>query len=147
MSGSAFVDTNVLIHAHDRSDPVRQRIAADLIAGLLHRREMVTSLQVMREFYVISTRKIAEPLAHEEAVAVLRDLRVVRVFEETLESLAVALEIVAAHGLSLWDALIVASAAAAGCGVLHSEDLSHGQVVRGVRISNPFIRRESSDER
>lgn len=138
MSGSAFVDTNVLVYAHDRSDPVRHRIAAELVSNLLSRGEMVTSLQVMREFYEITTRKVAEPLSHQEAVSIVRDLRAVRIFEETIETLDVAFEIVAAHRFSLWDALILASAAATGCTVLHSEDLSHGQRFRSVQISNPF---------
>jgi len=41
--------------------------------------------------------------------------------------------------LSFWDALIVVSAASAACGTIITEDLNHGQMIRGIRINNPFI--------
>ena len=40
--------------------------------------------------------------------------------------------------LSFWDALIVVSAESARCEILWTEDLNHGQVIRGVHIENPL---------
>jgi len=49
-----------------------------------------------------------------------------------------ALDIKAAHGLSYWDAAILAAARASGCRELLTEDMSHGREVEGVLIVNPF---------
>ncbi len=43
-----------------------------------------------------------------------------------------------AHRISFWASLILAAAEAANAAVLLSEDLSHGQVIAGVRVENPF---------
>jgi predicted nucleic acid-binding protein len=49
-----------------------------------------------------------------------------------------ALEIKRAYGFSYWDSAIISAAREAGCSELFSEDLSHGQIVEGVRIVDPF---------
>jgi predicted nucleic acid-binding protein len=102
-------------------------------------RSAVVSLQVLREFYVVVTRTIEAPLSHEEASEIVRDLARLPLVEEGYGLLDRALDLVGEHHLSLWDAMVVVAAEAARCEVLYSEDLSHGQVIRGVRIENPFV--------
>jgi predicted nucleic acid-binding protein len=43
------------------------------------------------------------------------------------------------HGFSFWDALVLRMAKQAGCRVLLSEDMQHGQEIDGVKIVNPFL--------
>ena len=40
--------------------------------------------------------------------------------------------------ISYWDALVVVSAQKGGCALLLTEDLNHGQVIKGVKIENIF---------
>ena len=138
MSAEAFLDTNVLVYAFDRSDPARHEAARRLVGELIDSRRAVVSVQVLKEFYVVSTRKVAAPLSHDEAVRVVEDLARLTVVEDSLALLARALELAGRNRISLWDASIVAAAAAAGCGALYSEDLAAGATLGGVRVVNPF---------
>lgn len=136
----SFIDTNVLVYAFDRSDPRRQALAAELLVGLLDQRAAVLSVQVLREFYVVATRKIAAPISHDQACDIIRSLTVLHVVDDTLALFEEGLEVCQGHQLSLWDALIVVAARAGGCAVLYTEDLTHDQVINGVRVVNPFVR-------
>ncbi|KAA2237899.1 PIN domain-containing protein [Salinarimonas soli] len=49
-----------------------------------------------------------------------------------------AMHLAGSHGLQIWDAVILATAAGAGCALLLSEDMQDGFVWRGVTIANPF---------
>lgn len=62
MSGRAFVDTNVLIYAHHVDAGRMHEIARNVLRELRSEREGVLSMQVLQEFYVNVTRKIATPL-------------------------------------------------------------------------------------
>ena len=133
-----FVDTNVLVYAHDASDQRRQPIAAALIDGLWRSRAGVVSTQVLTEFYVVVTRKFDPPLPRREArglVDAYAAWPVVQV-DPTLVIAASALE--EQHSLSFWDALIIESARRAGAERLISEDLQHGRRIAGLAIENPF---------
>jgi predicted nucleic acid-binding protein len=138
MANRAFIDTNVLVYAFDRSDDVRQKKASKLVGDLLDQRAACLSTQVLKEFYVVTTRKIAAPLTHDEASAIIDELFALEVVEERLPLLRKALELCGRAQLSLWDATILAAAAWAGCDRLFTEDLQAGQVIDGVKIVNPF---------
>lgn len=144
MPGRAFLDTNILVYAFDRSEPAKQARAAALVNDLMDADLAVLSVQVLKEFFVVATRKIATPLAYHDAREIIDDLSVMFVVDDTLPLLRKALAIHDAHGLSLWDATVIAAASAAGCARLYSEDMSHGQEIHGVVITNPF--REGSHE-
>lgn len=136
--GLAFVDTNVLLYAYDRSAGPRHRRAAALIGELGERRAGAVSVQVLQEFYVNATRKIAEPLDHDAAVARLRAFSRWPLHTPGTRDVIAAAELAHRAQLSFWDAMIVRSAAVMGCQVLWSEDLQHGQRVGGVVIRDPF---------
>lgn len=142
MSGNdkSFVDTNVLVYAFDRSDPGRQQRAAELLSDLLERKAAVLSVQVLREFYVVVRHKIAVPISHDQACSIISSLAVLHVIDDTLPLLEEGLEVCHENQLSLWDALIVVAARAGGCAVLYTEDLTHGQVIRGIQVKNPFAK-------
>lgn len=139
MSAKTFVDTNILIYAHDVDQGQKHLTARDILIGLMEDRSGVLSPQVLQEFYVNVTRKIAKPLSKREAREVVQDYSV-WCTETTAAEVAAAFRIEDVAKVSFWDALIVAAAAKAGAEVLLSEDLSSGQKVAGVRVRNPFVR-------
>ncbi len=131
----AFVDTNVLVYAFDRRDERKRMRALELIQG---GSRLVLSSQVLGEFYVTVTRKLATPMPEAEAAEVVERLCALPVVPVDARLVGAAVATSGAHRLSYWDAMIVEAAAVAGCEVLLTEDLSHGTVVRGVRVENPF---------
>ena len=138
MPGRVFLDTNVLVYAQDASAPAKQRKSRELIAELAANVDGVISTQVMQEFYVAATGKIGvPPLAAKGIIKTFNVFDVVQVSPALIQE---AIDCSILNQLSFWDALIVASAASAGCSTLLSEDLSDGQVIMGVTIRNPYAR-------
>lgn len=138
MSGKIFVDTNVLVYAHDVDAGDKNRIAAECIAELWETRSGIISSQVLQEFYVTVTRKMPAPLPQSVARTLLSNYRVWQVEVATPDTSIAASEIEERYQLSFWDSLIVAAAAQGGAEVLLTEDMNAGQTVEGVRIVNPF---------
>ena len=131
-----FTDTNVLVYLFDADSPGKQARAQELLHDEWDR--LVVSVQVLGEFYVTVTRKLARPLAAgaaAQAVDAFCRLRVEAIHPAMVRS---AVSRSRSTRLSYWDALIVESALSAGAGVLFTEDLQHGQEIDGLRIVNPF---------
>ena len=135
----AFVDTNVLIYAYDAAAGAKHERALALISSLWARREGCLSIQVLQEFYVTATQKLATPLASERASSIVSDLSEWTVHRPTVASLLNAVRLQIRHRISYWDALILQSASELGCATLWSEDLNAGQVYESVRVVNPFL--------
>jgi predicted nucleic acid-binding protein len=132
-----FLDTNVLLYSISRNPGENEKRACAI--ALLERDDCALSVQVLQEFYVQATRPSrADPLPHDIAAGLMRAWGRFRVQETTVTLVHAALELQARYGFSYWDAAIVAAAIAQGCETLFTEDLSHGQVVEGVRIVDPF---------
>ncbi len=138
MSERVLIDTNVLLYADDLDAGEKRLIAQEVLRELITESRAVFSTQVLQEFFVNATRKLGVPAEiASKKVELLMRLEVVIVRSELILS---AIDLHRLHGLSFWDALVVRSAAAAGCARILSEDLQHGQVIDGVRIENPFRR-------
>lgn len=135
---TTFIDTNVLIYAHDADQTEKHPIARMLVTELFKTRRGVLSPQVLQEFYVNVTRKIAKPLAKRAAREIVEDFRV-WCMDTTAAEVVTAFRIEDEARISFWDALICASALKAGADVILSEDLNSGQKVAGIRIENPFL--------
>jgi predicted nucleic acid-binding protein len=133
-----FVDTNVLIYAHDSSAGVRHERAAALVEELWTSGEGSLSIQVLQEFFVTVTRKVPAPLSAEAARETMADLSHWHLHEPHAGDVLEAIDLHSRHGLSFWDAMIVRSALALSCSVLHSEDLSAGGRYDGVEVVDPF---------
>jgi predicted nucleic acid-binding protein len=132
-----FFDTNVLMYSISVSPAETAKRERALV--LLDRDDGVVSVQVLQEFYVQATRASGpKPLPHALAVAMVEAWQRHRVVDNTVETLRAAFEIKERYGFSYWDSAVVAAARAGRCTELYTEDLSHGQVVEGVRITNPF---------
>lgn len=133
-----FVDTNVLLYAYDTAAGQRHDRAADLVARLWRERRGAISVQVLQEFFVNATQKVAAPLTPEGAIDRLRSLSRWRVHSPLADDVVAAASWSQRHQLSFWDAMIVRSAAELHCGTLWSEDLNDGQLIEGVYVRNPF---------
>ncbi len=132
-----FVDTNVLVYAHDLDAGLKHEIAKRLMRELWAARAGLLSTQVLQEFYVNATRKIASPLSGASARAIVNTYASWCI-DTALADVATAFQIEDESQLGFWDALIIASAARAGAKRLLSEDLNAGQSIFGVLIENPF---------
>jgi predicted nucleic acid-binding protein len=133
-----FVDTNVLIYAHDISAGDKRSRARDLIAGLWDSGLGALSIQVLQEFYVNVTEKVAKPLPPDVASQIVSDLSVWQVHRPGVEQVLDAIRLQQRYRISFWDAMIVVSAIELGCTTLWSEDLNPGQVCGLVKVATPF---------
>jgi predicted nucleic acid-binding protein len=135
----SFVDTNILIYAHDRDAGDRHLRAKAMVSELWATRSGMLSTQVLHEFYVNVTQKIPAPLEPVRARALIETYLVWDVQTLAPESVLLASEIQQRNAISWWDALIVHAASKGGASVLYTEDLNSGQVIEGVKVVNPFI--------
>ncbi|HSV97778.1 MAG TPA: PIN domain-containing protein [Spirochaetota bacterium] len=136
MKNKVFLDTNVLVYSIDSDARKKRDVARTLLGNVFKEGNGFLSTQVLQEFFVAATRKLGmEPLEAKELIRAWGRYNVITVTREIIEE---AVDISILNRLSYWDGAIIASARAAGCGVLYTEDLSHEQVIGGVRIENPF---------
>lgn len=133
-----FIDSNILLYAYDSSAGERHIRAAKLVGELGLTRRGALSTQVLQEFFVNATRKIATPLPLEDAVGRLQVLSRWQVHVPGPQDVIAAARSSQADQLSFWDAMIVRSASALGCTTLWSEDLNDGQQFGEVKVRNPF---------
>jgi predicted nucleic acid-binding protein len=138
MSGKAFVDTNILIYAHDVSNPAKQQRAVQLIDQLWDERRGVVSTQVLQELAANVRRSMRNRLSMAQATRLVESFLAWEVVINQPKAVLRAMEIEERFQISFWDAMIVQAAQSAGCEILYSEDLSHGQEYDGVLVVNPF---------
>jgi predicted nucleic acid-binding protein len=137
-----FFDTNILVYLFDQDVPDKRDRAKMLFQQEVEAGRFVTSTQVLQEFYVAATRKLAVPLPMadaEEAVRALADLSIVPVDSSLILS---AIDRSRSMQVSFWDALIIEAALSVGATCLLTEDLQHGRQIDGLRITNPFLSQE-----
>ncbi len=131
-----FVDTNIFVYAHEGGAGVKHRKAVDLITRLFEDETGAISIQVLTEFYVTATRKLA--IKTQEVEESISDLGSWTIHRPAHSDVLRACKIRRQHKMSWWDALIVNSAIELGCDVLWSEDLAAGQRYGTVTVRNPF---------
>ncbi|MGH2484270.1 MAG: PIN domain-containing protein [Candidatus Limnocylindria bacterium] len=133
-----FVDTNVLVYAHDTSETRRQPIARALLDDLWTSRTGLLSTQILQEFYVVATRKFHPPMSRRAAREVVALYGTWPIVQIDVTLVLTASEVEERHKLSFWDALVVEAARVAGAARLVTEDLQDGRSISGVRIVDPF---------
>lgn len=141
MSDRIFVDTNILVYAHDADAGKKHAAAAKAVADLWESRDGIISTQVLQELYVALTRKVASPVPRNLARRLIKNYLTWELVVNDGAILLHASEIEENHRLSFWDALIVAAAYAKNSTVILTEDMNHGQIVEGIRIHNPLTQR------
>jgi predicted nucleic acid-binding protein len=132
---TVFLDTNILLYRLDRSQPDKRQSAISLVRK--HASEIAISVQVLEEFYVNAIRKLGLTPSDARSEVELWSNR--RVTQTSSKLVLGAIDLSERYRISFWDALIVESAVVADAGILFTEDLNDGQVIRGVKIVNPFL--------
>lgn len=137
-SENVFFDTNILVYLQDSRDRQKQKRARDLFSQYTDDKHAVISTQVLQEFSNVCIRKLNQDkmIVKQIVHALWTNTPTVQINPLLIES---AIEITRQKNFSLFDSLIIASASAAGCSVLYTEDMNNGQTVNGVRIVNPFL--------
>lgn len=136
MFAREFIDTNVLVYAHDGRHVDKQAVARDLIARLMREQRGVLSLQVLQEFYSAATRKLS--MSGEAAKARIIHYIQFEVITLVPADILAAIDLQRLHRLSFWDSLVVRAALKGTCARLHTEDMHSGKVIETVRIRSPF---------
>ena len=131
-----FVDTNVLVYLFDADAPAKQAIARRIIVEQAD--VIVLSTQILSEFFVTVTRKLAQPLSSEAARGEIEDLAMFRIQPIGVRTVKAATLRSETSKVSYWDALVIETATEAGAVRLLTEDLQHGQSFGGLRVVNPF---------
>ena len=138
MADKYFVDTNILLYAHDPLSGVKRDRARQLIAHLWATGEGVLSTQILQELCINLRRKVAPPLSVDEIRRLVQDYLSWEIVVNDPQSVIQALEIEVRYKISYWDALVLHAAESSGAAVLYSEDLSDGQRYGPVRVKNPL---------
>ena len=133
-----FVDANVLVYAFDSSAARKQQVAQQLLERLWESGTGCVSIQVLQEFFVTITKKVPKPLPVDDAKARIREFAAWTVFAPKADDIVAAIDLHTQAKIGFWDAMVVLGAAESECEVLWTEDLNDGQMLRGVRIQNPF---------
>ena len=140
-----FIDTNILVYAMDGADPLKQKQSRFLLQELQENSNTgVISTQVLQEFYVTATKKLnLDPILVKSILRAFENFEVVVIGPDLIES---AVDCSVLTQISFWDALVVVSAESACCERILSEDLNSGQIIRGVKIANPFFKPDRLNE-
>jgi len=139
MSDKYFVDTNILVYAHDRSAGTRHQRARALVEQLWESRQGVLSTQVLQELSVSLRRKCIHPLSIGETRRLIQDYLSWEIVVNSPNAILRALDLEFRYHISFWDALIIRAAEVSGAGTLYSEDLAAGQSYGTIRVINPLL--------
>ena len=135
---TTFVDTDVLVYAHDLSETRRRPIAQATLDDLWRTRTGTVSTQVLTEFYVVATRRFDPPMTRRAAREVIGAYSAWPVVGVDAALILAASTLGERHTLSFWDATIIEAAVRSGATRLVSEDLQTGRRIRNLTIVNPF---------
>jgi len=139
MSDRTFVDTKILVYAHDLDAGEKHIVAKGIVTELWNSRAGVLSTQVLQEFYVTLTRKIPSPVKVPNARRIISNYLNWDVAVNDGRTILQASEIEEAYNLSFWDSMIIAAAYSKNAAILLTEDLNGGQKIEGVTVLNPFL--------
>ncbi len=132
-----FVDTNVLVYAHDGGAGKKHRKSVELLARLFEDTSGALSVQILSEFYNAATKKLAMKSA--EAEAAISDLGCWLIHRPGHADVLKACRLHRRYNIAWWDAMVLNSAIEVGCSILWTEDLNHGQHYDKVTVRNPFL--------
>ncbi len=135
----SFFDTNVLVYLFDRDAPDKRETTRTLFESEAQSGRLIISTQVLQEWYVTVTRKLAEPLPSKDAEQTIRHFATFPVVRIDIEHVIGAANRCQVLGFSFWDALIIETALSGGSSILYTEDMQHGQVIDGLTIINPYV--------
>ena len=134
MRDKVFVDSNILVYAHDRSTGRKHDRANELLQKIWEAGNGV----ILQELCVTLRKKAAHPLSIIELRRLIQDYLCWEVIVNTADATIQALDLESRFRISFWDALILQAAETAGAAVVYSDDLSNGQKFGSVRVENPL---------
>jgi predicted nucleic acid-binding protein len=138
MTAIVHVDANVLVYSHDVSKAKKQAIALEWLDGLWKERTGRISVQVLAEFFNVSTQHLEPGLPHERAMREVASFQEWLPLPTSVDLLTKGAKIQQRYKFSLWDSIIVASAIEQGCTHLLTEDLQHNQKIGSLTVISPF---------
>src|SRR4029078_12067913 len=124
MSDRYFVDTNILMYAHDASAGSKHERAKALGEELWRDLTGVVSTQVLQELSVNLRKKVRRPLDGKATRDIVADYLTWQVIVDWGDSILEGMDLEARYQISFWDALVIHAAQVAGAEILYSEDLS-----------------------
>ena len=139
MNANYFIDTNVFVYSFNLNNQDKRGKAKSIIKNALSDGRGYISIQVVQEFFNVATKKFKSPMpvlaAKEYLKKVFMQLNVVY---SSAGFISTGLDLAATTRYSFYDSLIISAALKAGCSVLYSEDMQHGQKIHNLTIVNPF---------
>jgi predicted nucleic acid-binding protein len=136
MTSKIFIDTNILVYAMDKHNIGKQQNCRRLLKSLAINNLGVISTQVLQEFYVVATNKLRiDPIATKDILCSFDRFETVVTTPQLIKD---AIDCSILNIVSFWDALIITAAEHANCDKVWTEDLNHGQIIRGVMVENPL---------
>ena len=138
MKDKYFLDSNILVYAHDTNDAEKSEIAKKLIFDGLANENVAISSQVLSEFFVTITKKVENPLSPLTAKNEIDLLKSMEVVEIDVQMVLSAIDIHVKSKISFWDSLIIGCAQKTKCFCLYSEDMNDNQMFGNVKVCNPF---------
>ena len=139
MTGKVFIDTNILVYAYDLSEPDKQEKALSYLDQLISLDQGVISAQVLSEFYVTVTGKIADKMNANQAEERIKNFCQIWPVLQLNEMVVIeAVRGVQDHSFSYWDSLIWATARLNQVAIVASEDYSPDSYIEGIRFYNPL---------
>jgi predicted nucleic acid-binding protein len=140
MSDNYFLDTNIIVYFFDQSSAHKAEVADRLLREGLLTGRCAISYQVVQEFFNVARRRSPGSMRLEEAEHFLSTVLVPLCIVQSSPALFHrSLQLVERFHLQWYDALIVAGALEAKCGILYSEDFQNGQKFGDLEIRNPFL--------
>lgn len=138
--GVVFLDTNIFVYAFLSSEPAKQSRAVALIEACLASGLGRISYQVVQEFANVARKKFAVRFTAADCKAFIgAAMQPMNAVASSTALIHSAIDLQDELGYSFYDSLVLAAALQSGAGVVYSEDMQHGQRVRGMlRIANPF---------
>jgi len=133
-----FFDTNILVYLFDAGAPAKQRRARELLDKHTRAGETLLSTQILQEFYVAVTRKLATPLDLGSAYEAVRELAVMPTVRVDIPLILSAIQLSRERKLSFWDALVIRAAIEGGATTLYSDDFQSGQIFETLTVANPL---------
>jgi len=140
MNDRFFLDTNIFVYSFGQSTIQKTERADHLISQAVATGKGVISYQVVQEFFNVAYRRFPEPMRLEQAEQYLASvLRPLWTVHSSAALCIKALQVLERFHVPWYDALIVAGAQKAECGILYSEDFQNGQKFDDLEIRNPFL--------
>jgi predicted nucleic acid-binding protein len=131
-----FIDTNILIYSLDKFNINKNQKSRQIIQTVVQKETAVISTQVLQELYAVGTTKLnIDPILMKNILSTFENLEIVIVDADLIKE---AIDTSVLNRFSFWDALIVAAAERAKCEYVYTEDLNSDQIIRGVKVKNPY---------